>query len=160
VIKLYKKLHDGRLAYHEAWANDGTITEHWGDVGSKGETRRHRMKTQHEDRELNALLEKVREAGFGEIEDEDHRTLMVEYFVDGMGNERDVEKRHKLQDHLNELLGWTGLGNCDGGSIGSGTMEVCCFVVDFDIAKSLIARGLIGTEFADYLRIYDEDADQ
>lgn len=42
----------------------------------------------------------------------------------------DLKKRTRLEDHLNELLGWTGLGHCDGGSIGSGTLEACCLVVD------------------------------
>ena len=60
---------------------------------------------------------------------------------------------------MNELLGWTGLGACDGGSIGSGTMEVVNFVVDFDLAKSVIARDLADTEFGDYTRVYDERAE-
>ncbi|MGH8498656.1 MAG: hypothetical protein ACRERV_07615, partial [Methylococcales bacterium] len=70
----------------------------------------------------------------------------------------DLKKRHSLEDRLNDLLGWTGLGNFDGGSIGSGSMEVCCYVVDFDIAKAAIESELAGTKFADYSRIYDEDA--
>jgi len=60
---------------------------------------------------------------------------------------------------MNETLGWTGLGACDGGSIGSGSMEVCCFVVDFNAAKQVIEADLEGTEFGDYSRIYDEGID-
>ena len=63
-----------------------------------------------------------------------------------------------VEDGLTESLGWTGLGYCDGGSIGSGTMEACCFVVDFDIAKVVLSRELAGTRFSDYTTIYDEDA--
>ena len=45
-----------------------------------------------------------------------------------MGN---LRKRKKTA-----ILNWgTGLGHTDGGSIGNGTMEVGCIVVDFDIAK-------------------------
>ena len=40
------------------------------------------------------------------------------------------------------------------GSIGSGTMEVGCIVVDFDIAKKVIEEKLKDTEFADYSRIF------
>ena len=83
---------------------------------------------------------------------------MVEYAVGGMGTKADLEKRHRLEDRMNETLGWTGLGACDGGSIGSGTMEVCNFVVDFDLAKKVIVEDLSGTEFANYTRIYDENA--
>lgn len=38
-------------------------------------------------------------------------------------------------------------------------MEVCCFVVDFEIAKRVIEADLAGTEFSDFTRIYDENAD-
>lgn len=76
-----------------------------------------------------------------------------------MGSKEDVEKRHRLEDRMNETLGWTGLGNCDGGSIGSGTMEVCCFVVDFEIAKKVIEKDLKVTEFGDFSKIYDEEAE-
>jgi len=55
---------------------------------------------------------------------------------------------------MDEVLGWTGLGHTDGGSIGSGTMEVGCVVVDFDIAKKVIEQDLKNTEFADYTRIF------
>jgi hypothetical protein len=38
-------------------------------------------------------------------------------------------------------------------------MEVCCFVIDFDIAKKIIEQDLKDTEFADYTRIFDENAE-
>jgi hypothetical protein len=38
--------------------------------------------------------------------------------IDGFGSDRDIDKRHRLEERLNELLGWTGLGHVDGGSIG------------------------------------------
>ena len=44
----------------------------------------------------------------------------------------------------------------DGGSSGSGTMEVCCMVVDFEIARQAIQKDLAETEFSDYSRIYQE----
>lgn len=57
---------------------------------------------------------------------------------------------------MNETLGWTGLGSCDGGSMGSGTMEVCNLVVDFERAQKVIRADLAETEFANYSRIYLE----
>lgn len=86
-------------------------------------------------------------------------TLLVEYAVDGFGTSEDLDKRNRLIDRLNEILGWTGLGHCDGGSIGSGTMEVCNYVVDFEVAKRVIDAELKGTEFENYTRIYDEEAE-
>ena len=96
--------------------------------------------------------------GFAPVDQEDHATLLIEYEVSGMGTTADVDKRYRLESRMNETLGWTGLGACDGGSIGSGTMEVCNFVVDFSIAKKVIEADLVDTEFANYTRIYDEGA--
>jgi len=87
----------------------------------------------------------------------DHAILLVEYAIEGFGTPQDLAKRHALEDRMGETLGWTGLGACDGGSIGSGTMEVCCYVADFDIAKRVIEADLKGTEYGDYTRIYRED---
>jgi hypothetical protein len=159
MIKLYKRTAEGHLTYHEAWVNEKTITEHWGIAGTRGESRSHPMKSRDEEKELERVLATARKNGFMEIDAEDERTLIVEFSISGMGTAADLEKRHRLEDHLNETLGWTGLGDCDGGSIGSGTMEACCFVVDFDCAKSVIEESFKDTEFADCSRIYDEDAD-
>jgi len=93
------------------------------------------------------------------VDPEDHFTLLIEYADDGMGSGEDVDKRHRLEDRMNETLGWTGLGACDGGSIGSGTMEVCNYVVDSELAQKVIAADLKDTEFSNYTRIYDENAE-
>jgi hypothetical protein len=45
---------------------------------------------------------------------------------------------------------------CDGGSIGSGSMEVVNFVVDYDTAERVVRDDLAGTQFEDYSRIYAE----
>lgn len=161
MVKLYRRLSDGRLAYHEAWERDGTITEHWAVVGERGETNNHHVKRREDaDQAVERVLNRAREDGFEEIDLDDQRVLLIEYAVEGMGTQADLRKRHDLEARMNELLGWTGLGHCDGGSIGSGTMEVCCFVVDFEIAKSVIERDLRDTMFAGFTCIYDEAADE
>ena len=83
--------------------------------------------------------------------------LLIEYDLEGFGTPEYLDKRHRLEDRMNSTLGWTGLGHFDGGSIGSGTIEVCNFVVDADIAKHIIAKDLTGTEFANFTRIYVEE---
>lgn len=93
-------------------------------------------------------------AGYTEFDEESFEFLEIEYEIDGFGTDQDLDKRHRLEDYLNELLGWTGLGHVDGGSIGSGTMEAGCIVVDFEIARKLIMDNLKGTEFGDYSRIF------
>ena len=155
MIKLYKKI-KGTLRYHEAWADGGKITEHWGIVGERGESREHKMpKRKSEDKALREVLQGAFDDGYDELED--LKVVLIEYPVKGMGSAGDLEKRHTLEDRMNETLGWTGVGHCDGGSIGSGSMEVCCMVVDVEIATRVIAEDLKGTEFANYSRIYEEE---
>jgi hypothetical protein len=157
MLKLYKRT-DGVLHYHEAWLNGKTIYEHWGVAGEQGETKEHPLpKGKDEEDAILDILASAAEAGYRPIDMEDHATLIIEYAVDGMGTGEDVDKRHALEERMGETLGWTGLGACDGGSIGSGTMEVCCFVADFDVAKRVIEADLAGTEFSDFTRIYNED---
>ena len=155
--KLYCKSKDG-IHYWETWDHDGIHTIHWGKLGERGQSKElknslFRSATKAVAKEL---AEKEAE-GFQEIPAKNHHTLLIEYAVQGMGTPADLDKRHSLEERMAEILGWTGLGNCDGGSIGSGTMEVCCYVADFDIAKRVIEADLRGTEYGDYTRIYRED---
>jgi hypothetical protein len=156
--KLYKRS-NGVLHYHEAWVAGREIIEHWGVAGERGATATHKLpRGADEEHAIQEVLNHAVADGFVPIEEMGEATLLIEYRVDGFGTERDLKKRHDLEERMNETLGWTGLGNCDGGSIGSGTMEVCCFVADFEVAKRVIEADLAGTEFADFTRIYREDA--
>ena len=157
MLKLYK-LNSEPKEYWETWDNDdGTHTVHWGELGTRG---RDKIVKNTLFKKAESIIQKEVDSvvgnGFSQVEDE--YILLVEYSVEGMGNKEDLDKRYALQDKLNETLGWTGLGHCDGGSIGSGTMEVCNFVVDFEIAKQVIENDLKGTEFENFTRIYDEEA--
>lgn len=158
VLKLYK-FSDSKKEYWETWDNDdGSHTVHWGELGTTGESKNVK----------NSLFKKAEKVIQKEIDNkvsdgfspsDDEYILLVEYAVDGFGTSEDLDKRNRLIDRLNETLGWTGLGHCDGGSIGSGTMEVCNYVVDFEVAKRVIEADLKGTEFENYTRIYDEEAE-
>lgn len=153
MIKLYKRI-EGRLHYHEAWTRDDDIIEHWGEAGHRGQQRIHDLSAgKDEDEALESVLSKARENDFAEIDESNLVTLLIEYEIDEMGSSQDLEKRHALEVRMDELLGSTGLGHCDGGSIGCGSMEVACFVVDADNARRVIAEDLQGTEFENYSRI-------
>ena len=155
MLKLYKI--GEQKQYWETWGNgDGSHTVHWGILGTEGETKTIRKSLlKNPVKIIQKEVDQMVDIGFAPIET--HFICMIEYKVDGMGNNADLEKRYRLEERMNETLGWTGLGNCDGGSIGSGTMEVCNLVVDFDLAKEIIINNLKGTEFENYTRIYDEE---
>ena len=159
MLKLYQ-LDLPTKNYWETWEGEGGVhTVHWGVLGTTGESQEvkrtlFRKPTNVIQDEIDA---RIRE-GYRQVDADEHRVLLVEYAIDGFGTPEDLDKRHRLEARMNETIGWTGLGACDGGSIGSGTMEVCCFVVDFDLAAGVIESDLKDTEFGDYTRIYDEGA--
>lgn len=156
MLKLYK-FTEAKKEYWETWDNDdGSHTVHWGELGTTGESKEVKGSIfKKPEAIIQKEVDQMVSNGFRPIEDE--YTLLIEYAVEGMGTPEDVDKRHRLQDRMNEILGWSGLGHCDGGSIGSGTMEVCNYVVDFEVAKKVIEIDLKGTEFENYTRIYDQD---
>jgi hypothetical protein len=159
VTKLYLREGKRITRYHEAWAETKVLIDHSGVVGTKGVVRRvPREPGRSEQAEVRGLLAPARQLGYKPLRYEQHRVLLIEYRVRRMGTAKDLERRHALEDRMNELLGWRGLGHCDGGSIGSGTMDCCCLVVDFEVAKKVIERNLRSTAFGDYTRIYEESA--
>lgn len=158
MLKLYR-FSETKKEYWETWENgDDSHTVHWGELGTTGQSKTVKSTLLKKAKaSIQKEIDNLLAQGFHPIDPEDHITLLIEYAVDGMGSGEDVEKRYRLEERMNETLGWTGLGACDGGSIGSGTMEVCNFVVDFEISKAVIAKDLANTEFANYTRIYDEN---
>ncbi len=155
LVKLYKQI-DDKLHYWEAWDNDeksGTI--HWGIVGEIGEDKviKSGLFSNFKKTLQQKIDEKLKE-GYSKFVEDKLAFLEVEFLIEGFGTENDLEKRHRLEEHLNDVLGWTGLGHVNGGSIGSGTMEAGSVVVDFEIAKHVIENSLKNTEFSDYSRIF------
>jgi hypothetical protein len=156
MLKLYANIND-KIHYWETWdKDDNSATIHWGELGERGQNKdvkgglfkNFRKVVQEE------IDQKIKE-GYGQVDEEDLVTLEVVYKIKDMGTESDLTKRHNLESRLNETLGWTGLGYVDGGSIGSGEMEVCCLVVDFETAKQVIEKDLKGTEFSNFDRIQE-----
>jgi len=155
MLKLYRTV-DNKIHYWEVWDNDGTTaTIHWGVVGERGDDKKVSNILATIQKKIN---EKIAD-GYHELDEDKIRFLEIEFAVDGFGTPNDLKKRDRLEARLNELLGWTGLGHVDGGSIGSGTMELGCVVVDFEIAKKVIEKNLKNTEFDNYLRIFDLERD-
>ncbi|HEY3256165.1 MAG TPA: hypothetical protein VGJ91_19535 [Polyangiaceae bacterium] len=155
MIKLYKGTKGELRQYHEAWSADATITEHWGKLGERGSTRDHFLSEVDDPNDaLQAVLATARANGFAELDDCELQLLRIEYRLQGPARAADLNKRHALEDRMNELLGWLGLGQCEGGSSGYGTMEVRCLVVDFELARNVIIADLADSAFADYSRIF------
>lgn len=155
LAKLYKK-ENGILRFWETWENAGKIIVHEGMVGDEGETEETKASKSSREKTNAVKLQKIAE-GYNPFPEDSQAVLMIEYKIEDMGDSVDLDKRHRLQSRMDNILGWTGLGYCDGGSSGSGTMEVCNIVVDFEIAKKVIEEDLKGTEFENFTRIYREE---
>lgn len=126
MIKLYKRDFNN-LLYWEAWENDGVYFIHWGEVGSKGNNREVRNSFLRKAFSIVSKEEKAKRVeGYSEIED--LQTVMIQYKIVGFGNRNDLDKRYKVEELMNECLGWTGLGHCDGGDIGSGAINIFCLI--------------------------------
>lgn len=143
MIKLYKES-DGGIQYAEAWVQDGTCTFHWGVVGEQGNASTTALSPGTSDEDaIESVLRKSRADGFSQIPLEDQALVILSYKTEHeWGDADDLEKRHLVEETLNECLGWTGNGHCDGGDIGTGEMSVFSVVVDVDAACQTIFREL------------------
>jgi hypothetical protein len=150
-IKLYKK-QDGILHYWQIWSKSPkSILIDWGIAGERSsrETIKAKNKAAFEAL-VQEQINRKREEGFAEAAKE--YILEIEYKAEPMTSNK-LTKLHRLGDHLDYLLFYTGLGAFDGNAFGSGKMDVSVIVVDFDIAKRVIAADLEDTIFGNYLSI-------
>lgn len=94
-------------------------------------------------------------------EDDGLTVLIVQYRVEGWGTAEDLDKRHRVEDLLNGTLELSETGYCDGGDIGSGTMNVCCYVIDPASTSQLVIEKLAANELLiDATVAYEEDDDK
>ena len=160
MIRLYKSDETGvPVAYHEAWVEPQhrRIVEHWGYVGEAGETATHRVHIFGSlEKQFVGVLQGARELGFQELPESAYSTLIVEFAPTGEGSVADQDLREDVSDALTEKLGWLGLGYCGDGRVTGDTIEICCRVLNVELAKPTIAEALDGSVFANYSRIYQE----
>jgi len=156
MIKLHKR-QEGRLLYREAWFNDGKVIEHAGVCGERGVISEHAAIGPARQREvMEAIAAGAMAEGFRAIPEGELVGLLVGKAISGMGMAADLRHRHALEHFLDEVTGWHGLGHCDGGSIGSGSMEARCLVVDGGMAAKVIERELASSPFKDFRVIRTE----
>ena len=157
MFRLFKRDETGRVAaYHEVWVElkPRRIVEHWGMVGTRGDTDAHRIKLLRPlERQISDLLDPARALGFSELDQSAYQTLIVAYEIGEDWSADDAEKIRAGEDALTEVLGWTGLGTCEGDTLTETAIEFTCRVLDSELAAARIREQMAGTEFADYSRI-------
>ena len=157
MIRAYKEVNDDLLYFHILETDETNAVFYQGVMGSRGESEDISANSPEElTDKIDRKIDELNDTGWSGIDDDEYDVLIIEYKIDDWGATEDLQKRHAVQDRMNQLLGWTGVGWCDGGSIGSGTMDICCFVFDYQLAYDIINEDLNETEFEDFSRIYVE----
>jgi hypothetical protein len=159
-LRLYRTVGE-KTEYWEIWKTTSEVVVHSGVLGTIGEMRRTPIEPNvgpsaiMESEVRNRLAE-----GFQQLKDGQLRDIVINYPIKGWGSPADIEKRGKVEDLVNDRLVWTGFGYCDGGSIGSGAMEVFCTVLDPRKSVRLITEELRKNHLLEGAVISDSSGDQ
>ncbi len=149
MLNLYKFSGD-TVQYWEAWENGGVVTVHWGQLGERGTTGEVALKErQSTSQAITELSQQPRRDGFRELTDDEMVTFVIQYRLDNWGSTEDLQQRHAVENLMNETLGWTGNGHCDGGDIGSSSINIWCFVVAPNLAAQAAIADLRKNELLD-----------
>lgn len=139
--KLYKTI-NGRVKYWEAWQRDRDVVVHTGWLGHGGKHETHAMELGEADHAAIArVVVPILAEGYEPIARDELHLLVVQKSLRTWGSADDVELRTRIETIANDCLGWTGNGYADGGDLGSGTLNIFCFVVEPVLAvKTLTAQ--------------------
>jgi hypothetical protein len=160
MLKLYKKDPDATL-YWEAWDEEEEIVIHFGELGKTGETNTIPLpEFEPPEAAIHREAQLARDAGFHEIEHEDLYELIVRYPVKNKGGLEDLEVAYRLEEILNDALGWTGLGYCDMHELSAEHIDVYNYVVDPKIAIQPLIADLGCSGLLDELVIAYQDKNE
>lgn len=162
MIKMIKHF-DDKVYYWEVWQNGKYVVVHFGMVGDKGETEKKKLSLfQNAEKLMNELAKEKKIEGYSYLDEDKLIELVVQYSYEESEMEKALNLRHSVEDLMNECLGWTGNGSCDGGDIGSGTANIFNYVLDVKRATKTIIEELTNNNLLEgvkiaYLNPKDED---
>lgn len=142
MIKMIKRVNE-EVFYWEVWQDGKTLVIHQGSVGDTGETKEMKLSLfQRAEKVIGKLAEEKENEGYDFLSEEDLIELVIQYSYRENEMNATLEKRHHVEELMNECLGWTGNGYCDGGDIGSGTANIFNYVLDVEKAATTIINEL------------------
>lgn len=153
LIKMVKQFGE-EVLYWEVWQDARKLVIHYGTVGDTGEAEEKKLSLfQNAEKKMHELAtEKVVE-GYDYLDEDDLFELVIQYSYEDDQMEATLKKRHQVEDLMNECLGWTGNGSCDGGDIGSGTANIFNYVIDVEQAVQTIIEELKNHDLLDGVKI-------
>lgn len=156
MIKTYRRDADGVLHYREAWSEAGGVRTHEGKVGTKGSTRFHSSRSRNWPNNptatefLRSFVETAAADGYHPIDLNDHAMAVLQIVLSSpdLSDPDDARLFEHAEDVLNEVLGWRGVGHCDGNDVGSNSapgasqpvLNLYCPVVDEAAGVSAVRR--------------------
>jgi predicted DNA-binding WGR domain protein len=153
LIKLIKKVKN-QLLYWEVWEDGKTLTVHYGTVGDTGETEEMKLSLfQKAEKAMEKLAEEKVNKGYEYLDENELIQLVVQYRYEEGEMEATLIKRHNVESLMDECLGWTGNGSCDGGDIGSGTANIINYVLDVEEALKAIIEVLSNNNLHENVKI-------
>lgn len=136
---LYRMDSDTGWRFVSVWHHENSLHELTGTSGRRGDLKEHADISQHDAARLHASLKReAKAAGFKALSMRHMKALTVFYDANPAEGSRSAAWRHEIEDAWNNLLGWYGLGFCDGGASGLGTHDIHIFVVDRPAALQAI----------------------
>lgn len=153
MIKMIKQL-DDEIVYWEVWRDGKTLVIHYGTVGNTGETVKKKLAlSQKAKKVMDELANEKANEGYDYLDEDELFELVVQYPCEENQMDAVLEKRHHVEELMNECLGWTGNGACDGGDIGSGTANIFNYVVDIEKATKTILNELKNNNLLEEVRM-------
>ncbi|RJS50130.1 WGR domain-containing protein [Bacillus sp. PK3_68] len=153
MIKMIKQL-DDEIVYWEVWRDGRTLVIHYGTVGDTGETEEKKLAlSQKAKKVMDELANEKANEGYDYLDEDELFELVVQYPCEENQMDAVLEKRHHVEELMNECLGWTGNGACDGGDIGSGTANIFNYVVDIEKATKTILNELKNNNFLEGVKM-------
>lgn len=164
MIKLIKKI-DETVHYWEVWNDRKMLNIHYGIVGDEGESEEVKVPLfKSTEKEMARLADKKLEEGYELLDEEILPEIIVQHKNAGLTMEEALDKRHLVEELLDQSLGWTGNGMVDGGEIevNEGITNVFCVVLNIEKAYTAIKKELAEHNLMDgvtiaYLESEDED---
>ena len=127
------------INYWEIWQTGRTLTTHWGIVGQRGQSEEEVVSSSGQAQsKLSRLVNEKSKGDFRELTEDDLSDLTLQFSTTSFGTQGDLELRHRLEEQIDQELGWTGNGYCEGGDIGENEMSIYCRVLNGVVAKERI----------------------
>lgn len=159
MIRLLKK-EEKEWRYWEGWyeEKEQLYVAHFGKVGETGD--HYAVLAEHVEggthQVLQAWADERKETGYVDVKSADLRLLTIQF---PHLQESDTESRYAIEYMLDECLGRTGNGHCDGGDDSRQGLALICRVVQMDKAVAEVVQALRERSLLEEVCLYADEED-